>query len=82
MSELLILICIIFGGGAILTFARRFNNPDKRAGLGIAAWTIILIIILLMNQDDKDKRESKLKELKHNDSVKIEMIKLRVDNKN
>jgi hypothetical protein len=31
-------------GGAFLTAARRYNNPDTKAGEGISGWTLFLII--------------------------------------
>lgn len=32
--------------GITLTLARRWKNSDKSAGLGIAGWTIFVIICL------------------------------------
>jgi len=47
MTERLLGVIIIGLVGVLLTFARRFKNEDSDAGYGVAAWTIILIILWL-----------------------------------
>ena len=42
----LFLTIILFFGGTILTFSRRYNNDDPNAGLGVAGWTIFLIFCI------------------------------------
>lgn len=44
-----LMIFIIFIGGSILTMARRWENSDEDAGGGIAAWTLILVILYILN---------------------------------
>lgn len=34
--------------GTILTFARRYKNQDSSAGLGIAGWTIVFLLLWLV----------------------------------
>ena len=36
---------IIFAAGAILTLIRRWKNTDPEAGMYIAAWTLVAIIL-------------------------------------
>lgn len=33
-------------GSASMIFARRWNNPDKEAGYGIAGWTMFVLIFM------------------------------------
>ena len=47
MSEKLIATIIIGITGALITFARRYNNPhDSTAGLGVAGWTIVIFLLM------------------------------------
>ncbi len=35
--------------GTLLTFARRYNNKeDSAAGLGIAGWTMLILVLMWM----------------------------------
>lgn len=47
MSERAAVAVVILAGGALLTFARRWNNTDADAGSGIAGWTIFLVLASL-----------------------------------
>lgn len=33
--------------GILLTLARRWKNDDERAGLGVAGWTVAVIVFLI-----------------------------------
>lgn len=33
-------------GGSLLTFARRYKNSDPSAGVGVAGWTIFIILMM------------------------------------
>ena len=47
MSEKLIATLIIGIAGIGITFVRRYNNAeDKKAGLGVAAWTIVIFLLM------------------------------------
>lgn len=37
---------VILLGSAILTLARRWNNKDSSAGLGIAGWAMVIIALM------------------------------------
>ena len=39
IATIIIMIC-----SACMIFARRWNNTDKDAGIGIAGWTMFIII--------------------------------------
>ena len=39
-------IFALLAGSALLVFALRWKNKNKEAGRGVAAWTIVLLIIL------------------------------------
>lgn len=48
-EQLLYLIVVIGLIGSTLTFARRWENPDdSEAGMAPAGWTIVLIIIIVI----------------------------------
>lgn len=47
MCETAQVLLALFFGGTVLTFARRFKNPAKDMGEGIAAWTMILIVLVI-----------------------------------
>lgn len=47
MSEKLIATIVIGVAGIGMTFARRYNNTDDRnAGLGVAGWTVFLLLVM------------------------------------
>ena len=47
INEKLIATIIIGLTGIGLTFARRYNKPnDKTAGLGVAGWTIVILLFM------------------------------------
>lgn len=46
--EFILLLFVIGISGATLTFARRYKNEDESAGVGVAAWTVFFIIVLLI----------------------------------
>lgn len=46
--EFTYITAIILLGGSFLTFARRWNNDDTEAGMGTAAWTVIFILVLIV----------------------------------
>jgi hypothetical protein len=41
------IVALILFGGAALTFARRWNNGRNDAGSGVAAWTIVILLMYL-----------------------------------
>ena len=41
-------LLVLFFGGAGLTLARRFRNSATNMGEGIAAWTMILIVLVII----------------------------------
>lgn len=49
MNDTLMAILIVGIVGTLLTFARRYKNPDESAGMGIAGWTLFIIILLLLS---------------------------------
>ncbi len=46
MSEKLIVTIILGSIGILLTLARRWKNPDGDAGIGVAGWTIFIILCM------------------------------------
>jgi len=46
MTEKVLGTIALFIGGTLLTIARRWKNKDKDAGLGIAGWTMFIIICI------------------------------------
>ena len=49
MSEKLIATAIIMVCATLLTLARRWNNDDNDAGIGVAGWSMFIILIMWMN---------------------------------
>lgn len=71
-------IISILIGGALLTFARRWKNENKSAGMGIAGWTIVFVFLYMWFQMNMVEKEQKFQHQMKLDSVKIEMEKLRI----
>lgn len=53
MTELMIVKLsatgIIMIGATAMIFARRYKNKDSEVGVGIAGWTIFIILIMWLN---------------------------------
>ena len=37
---------LIVIGGTGMTFARRWKNTDSTAGLGVAGWTVVILLFM------------------------------------
>lgn len=46
MEERLLGTFIVGVIGIFLTIARRYSNKDSDAGLGVAAWTLVVIVLI------------------------------------
>ena len=46
MIEKLIATGILTFGSAAMIFARRYENKDTQAGIGIAGWIIIILLFM------------------------------------
>ena len=46
MSEKLIATVVIGIIGTFLTLARRWKNPDKNAGVGVAGWIVFILLCM------------------------------------
>jgi len=48
IEQLTLLVLAIGISGGLLTFGRRIQNPDDvDAGMGVAGWTIFIILLLI-----------------------------------
>lgn len=49
LTEKIIATVAILFGAAALTFARRWGNKDSDAGVGIAGWSMVIILFMWMD---------------------------------